>query len=277
MKIPICYLDGKFVPLKKASLPITDLGIIRGFAVFDFFRTYDGKSFHLADHLKRLKNSAKLVGLNFPWTIAKLQKIVLATLAKNRLIEANTKIIITGGPSKNGITPNGKPRLVILVTQITPNSPAKYLRGVKTVTIPATRIMPMAKTTNYTTAVAAVQRAYQEGAEEALYTNHRGEILEGTRTNFFVFKNNTLITPKDGILLGITRKIVINLARKRFSILEKQIKKNDLKTVDEAFITSSSKEIMPVVQVDGLIIGAGKVGDRTKRLMADFKKLTFSP
>lgn len=267
------YLNGKFVKEDDAKVSILDLGFVRGFGIFDFLRTYNGKPFKLKEHLLRFQNSAKLITLPFPWKIAELEKLVLETLKKNQLPEANIKIIATGGLSADQITPGLNPTLAIVIYPPAVYPQSYYEKGVKVVTVSLMRAFADAKTLNYIPAMIALEKARREKAVEALYKDEKDFVYEGTTTNFFLFKGKNLITPKDGILEGITRKVVLKLAEKEFKIELRPVRYKELEKIDEAFICASNKEIMPVVQVDSIKIGNGRVGPNTKRLMELFKKL----
>ncbi len=271
----IFYLNGKFVPEDEAKASILDLGFVRGFGVFDFLRTYHGQPFKLDAHLRRLKSSADQIGLNLPFPIAKIKELVLETFKKNTLKDANIKIIVTGGISPDQITPAGKPTLAILIYPLAVYPPSQYVKGVKVVTVDNARIYPTAKTINYIPAIMALTLAKTKGAIDAIYTNSKKEVLEGTTTNFFIFKKETLITAKEGILGGITREVILEIAKKEFEVKLRAISYEELKEIDEAFISNSSKEIMPVVKIDKITVGSGKVGKNTKRLMELFKAYTL--
>jgi branched-chain amino acid aminotransferase len=276
MTQPICYLNGKYVPFAQACLPLNDLGIVRGYGVFDFLRTYNGVPFKLREHVQRLQNSAKLIGLSLPWSTAEIEEIAQITLTHNHLPEANIRIVVTGGASADFITPLGQPSLMVIVTPISEYPKEYYEQGIKVITVPIERFIPKAKTLNYISAIGALQQAKQTNAVEALYMNSQGDVLEGTTTNFFVFRGSQLVTPKEGILNGITRDVILELAKDRFEIVEQSIAYSQLNHCDEVFITSSTKEIMPVVQVDELHISQAKPGENTQTLMHLFHKYTQS-
>jgi branched-chain amino acid aminotransferase len=276
MTQPICYLNGKYVPFDQACLPLHDLGIVRGYGVFDFLRTYNGVPFKLTEHVQRLQKSAKLIGLSLPWSTAEIEEITQNTLTHNHLPEANIRIVVTGGASADFITPLGQPSLMVIVTPVSEYPKEYYEQGIKVITVPIKRFIPKAKTLNYISAIGALQQAKQTNAVEALYVNSQGDVLEGTTTNFFVFRGSQLITPKEGILNGITRDVILELAKDRFEIVEQSIAYSQLNHCDEAFITSSTKEIMPVVQIDELNISQGKPGENTQTLMHLFQKYTKS-
>ena len=274
MAQPICYLNGKYVPFDQACLPLNDLGIVRGYGVFDFLRTYNGVPFKLREHIQRLQNSAKLIGLSLPWSTEEIEAIAQDTLKRNNFPEANIRIVVTGGSSADFISPLGQPSIMVIVTPVSEYPREYYEQGVKAITVQIERFLPKAKSLNYISAIGALQQAKLTNAIEALYVNQQGHVLEGTTTNFFVFRGSQLITPKEGILNGITRDVVLEVAKERFEIVEQSINSSDLSHYDEAFITATNKEIMPVIQIDELPISKGKPGENTQLLMHLFYKYT---
>jgi len=274
MAQPICYLNGNYVAFDQACLPLNDLGIVRGYGVFDFLRTYNGVPFKLREHIQRLQNSAKLIGLSLPWSTEEIEAIAQDTLGRNNLPEANIRIVATGGSSADFITPLGQPSLMVIVTPVSEPPREYYEQGGKVITVPIERFIPRAKSLNYISAIGALQQAKLTNAVEALYINQQSHVLEGTTTNFFVFRDSQLITPKEGILNGITRDVVLELAKNRFEIVEQPIYYSELSSCDEAFITATNKEIMPIVQVDELQVSQGKPGENTQLLMDLFHNYT---
>lgn len=270
----ICYLNGKYVPLDQACLPLNDLGIVRGYGVFDFLRTYNGVPFKLREHVQRLQKSAQLIGLNLPWSTEELEAIAQDTLTRNTFPESNIRIVVTGGSSTDFITPLGQPSLMVIITPVSEYPRDYYEQGVKAITVQIDRFFPTAKTLNYISAIGALQQAKQTHAVEALYVNQQSHVLEGTTTNLFVFRGSQLITPKENILNGITRAVVLELANDKFDVLEQPIYHSELSRCDEAFITSSTKELMPIVQIDDLQISDGKPGKNTQLLMDLFHRYT---
>lgn len=273
MKKLIFYINGKFIAEDKAKIPVMDLGILRGYGVFDFLRTYNRQPFFLEEHIKRLFSSAKIIGLDLPWLEKEIKRLVLLALDKNKFLkEANIRILVTGGKTKDSITPFGKPTLLILVTPAIIYPEDFYKKGIKIITVGITRAIPRAKSLTYIPGILALKEAKKKKAVEAIYVNEDNNILEGTTTNIFFFKNNILITPKDAILLGITRQIILNLAKKRFKIEERKVKYQELKQMDECFITASNKEIMPVIKIDNITVGNGEVGKNTKIIIKLFRE-----
>jgi branched-chain amino acid aminotransferase len=160
--------------------------------------------------------------------------------------------------------------LAVLITVLGERDMQRFAQGYKLITARLQRTEPDAKTTNYLVAIRALKEAARRNASDALFVNERGHVLEATRSNFFIFRGDTLVTPGAGVLKGITRNVVLDLAMERFPIEERPILLDELALADEAFITASSREIMPVVQIDDLRIGKGLPGRRTYELEQRF-------
>ncbi|MBI5588940.1 MAG: aminotransferase class IV [Deltaproteobacteria bacterium] len=266
----IYYVDGKFVPSDEAVIPVTDLAILRGLGAFDFMRTYAGKPFCLRAHLERLEASTRKIGLQFPWTMDTLVQLVMETLSRNSHKESNVRIIITGGSSPDFMNPQGNPRLIIMVSPL-PEMPEKwYSDGIHVITQMAERPLAGAKSINYVQASLALETARQKGAQEAVYMVPQGLVLEGTTSNVFAITAGRLITPGRGILPGITRQVILDLARSHFSVEIRDVFLSELLEADEVFICGTNKGIVPVVQVDDTVIGNGKPGPKTRLLIRSF-------
>jgi branched-chain amino acid aminotransferase len=268
--VDIYYVDGKFVPSNEAVIPVTDLAVLRGLGAFDFMRTYAGKPFCLRAHLERLEASTRKIGLPFPWTTDALAQLVMETLSRNSHKESNVRIIVTGGPSPDFMNPQGNPRLIIMVSAL-PDMPAGWYRdGIRIITVMAERPLAGAKSINYVQASLALEAARQKGAQEAVYTIPQGLVLEGTTSNIFAIKADRLFTPGRGILSGITRQVILDLARSHFSVEIRDVFLSELLEADEAFICGTNKGIVPVVQVDDTVIGDGSPGPKTRLLTHNF-------
>jgi branched-chain amino acid aminotransferase len=266
------YVDGQFVPASEAVIPVDDLAIMRGFGVFDLLRTLNGKPLFLEEHITRLQTSARQIGMELPWNSQKLIDIVMQTLQHNSFEESNIRIVVTGGSSPDFITPQGKPRLLVLITRA-PELPQRwYTEGVKIITFASERSIPGAKSIDYVTATIALKQARDQNAIEALYVDRNDCVREGTTSNLFAFYGDILVTPDRGILNGITRKAVLDLAAKMMDVELRNLKLNDLLIADEVFITGTNKMIVPVVQIDATTIGTGRPGKHTQRLMDALKK-----
>ncbi|MEA2061453.1 MAG: aminotransferase class IV [Thermodesulfobacteriota bacterium] len=265
----IYYVDGKFVSSDKAVIPVDDLAVLRGFGVCDLMRTYNGRPCFLDEHINRLENSAREIGLFLPWSGSEIKKTALETLEKNSHIrEANIRIVITGGSSPDFLTPQGNSRLLVLISPI-PELPAIwYKKGIKVITISAQRNIPDAKSISYIPATMALKKARQENAVEALFVDKDNFVKEGTTSNLFAFIENRLVTPEKNVLKGITRNAILSISKDLFKTELRDIHVTELLKAEEFFITGTNKGIVPVVQVDDTIIGNGKPGRQTRKISA---------
>jgi branched-chain amino acid aminotransferase len=277
------YFNGKIVPAEKVVIPMTDIGFLRGFGIFDYAKVYSGVPFLLKEHIVRFKNSAAKLGLKLPKSPKEIEAITLNLLEKsldikkslkqNKKIEpfAAVRMILTGGPALGLGFNDTKQTFIIVIEECKPMASEYYTKGGILMTYEHERIFPDIKTLNYATAVKLQKERAKKKAVEILYTSH-GKILEATTSNFFLLNGNTLITSQNQILIGITRNHVMDLAHKAgFTIEERDIMLNELKEADEAFITASNKEVLPIVRIDELAIGNGKVGEKTKQLISLFQ------
>lgn len=261
---PFYFLDGRVVPASKARVPVLDLSVMRGFALFESLRTYAGKPFLLDRHLDRLLHEAGRVGLKCPHSRAEIGRIVDRLLRRNRFPEALVRILLTGGPSPK-IIPTGPPTFAVLVDPLHAFPDWQYAKGIALMSIPFERAFPEMKTTNYFAAVWGTMRALRKGFHEIVYARKNGDLLEGSTFNFFVvLPGPRLVTPKADVLAGVTAGCVIDLARKlRIPVERRAIRPSDLRRAREAFITSSNREMIPVRRVDRRVIGNGKPGPVT--------------
>lgn len=270
------YVDGRWVHPHEATISMNDVAVLRGYSAFESLRTYDRRPFHLEEHLNRLYRSAELIDLEIPWSREHITRLVYEIIERNTYKHAAIRLFVTGGETEDSILPIGKPVLALLVTPLGERDMERFARGFKVITTTLQRVAPDAKTTNYLEAIRALKEAVRRDAVDALFVNAQGHVLEATRSNFFVFFGDTLVTPREGVLMGITRNVVLELARGVFPIEERPISLAELPHVDEAFITSSSKEIMPVIRIDDLIIGDGTPGRRTYALEQRFIEMIES-
>jgi branched-chain amino acid aminotransferase len=271
----IYYIDGQYVDEDKCVLSVKDIIVLRGFGVFDFLITYNKRPFYLKEHVQRLENSARKIGLKLKHTNDEICGIVEETVRRNtHHDESNIRIVYTGGISSDGVTPDGNGYLIVMVTPKHQMPDGWYSDGAKLVTAEIERFIPGAKSTNYLTAVWALERAKAMDAIESIYVDRNNRLLEGTTTNFFCFKENKLITPKLDILPGITRGVLVDLVKGHFDLDVREIQKDELPSMEEVFISASNKEIVPIIQVDEIVIGDGRPGRRTQKVMQLFKDHT---
>ncbi len=270
----IYYVDGKFVRADQAVIPVDDLAILRGIGVFDLVRTYSGRILFLKEHIERLFHSARQIHLPIPWSEDDISQVVIDTLGRNSLEEANIRIIITGGSSPDFMTPTGRPRLIVMVTPLPRLPEWWYQKGVKVILSRAQRPTPGAKTTDYASAAAALQAAQAQGAVEVIYLDCDDNALEGATSNLFAVIGPNLVSPGRGILSGITRKAVLEITAKFHPIQLRDIPLAELLRADEVFITGTNKGLIPVIQIGDSIIGNGRPGPVSLRIMDELRRYT---
>lgn len=270
----VYYLDGTFVPAEAAVFPIDDLGLLRGYGCFDFMRTYNGKVIFIEDHIERLFNSTREIGIDLPVDKAGLIALVDETLKRNPPGESSVRILVTGGSAPDFITPQGRPRLAVMVAPLHAYPAAWYAEGAKVITVPYSRAIPGAKSIDYIRAILVLKQARRAGAIEAVYMDPEGRVREGTTCNIFAFIGGRLATPGADILHGITRKKVLALAEAVCPVDIREIPRTELVRAEEVFITSSNRLIVPIVRVDEDVIGQGRPGERTHAIMRAFTEFT---
>lgn len=269
------YIDGQFVDDEKSSVSARDIAILRGFGVFDFLITYNRRPFHLEEHVRRLRNSANCIGLEIKHSNSEICAIVEETVKRNpHHTESAIRIVYTGGVSSDGVTPEGRGILMVMVTQKHPLPERYYVEGAKIITVDIERFIPDSKSTCYLPAIYAQQMARKVGAVEAVHVDRQGRVLEGTTSNCFFFKKNRLITAHRDILPGITRGVIMELARDLYEIEERDIDRSELPDMDEVFITASNKEVLPIAKVNDFQVGDGRVGPHTRKIMQLFRAYT---
>lgn len=273
---PSCFLNGKIVPLSDANVGVYDVGLLRGFGIYEGLVTHNRKPFLFADHMARFRASAKRMELNIPHDDSEIEAAIGELLAKNvpEGKEGLIRIILTGGQAIGGIGYDaGTPTFYILVEEYVPPEESSIQQGAAIVTFEHMRQFPEVKTTNYIQAVLLQRRKHEEDLMEVAYVS-AGRVLECTGSNIFIVKGGRIATPGQDILMGITRKITIELAKKEFPVEERDISVEELFAADEVFITGSFKEIVPIVSIDKQVIADGKPGPISKRLIGSFREFT---
>ncbi|MBC7409731.1 MAG: aminotransferase class IV [Arcicella sp.] len=260
------YLNGEILPAEKAQLHVSDLGLLRGYGIFDFFRSIDGQPVFMEDHLDRFENSARLMGLPIPESRDKLREIIYEIIRLNPQKLLGVKMIMTGGYSEDGYTPSSKSNLVVIGKPFE-FKPADV--GMKLMTLEYRREIPEIKTLNYIVPIRAIQQMKAVEADDVLYYKD-GKISESSRSNIFIIKDKKVITPVDGALFGVTRKHILNFAKNHFEVEERDVTTQEFWEADEVFTTGSTKRIIAITQVDNQVFSDGKVGTITKKLQALF-------
>jgi branched-subunit amino acid aminotransferase/4-amino-4-deoxychorismate lyase len=271
-----CYLNGRIIPLAKAVLPIMDIAVLRGYGVFDSMSAVGERVLHLDDHLKRFFASAKATGISIHHMKAEIKTAIDALLKKNKLPLAKVRIVATGGTTINsGLEFDAKTGSLFILVEEHAELPASYYEnGVRLMTAEYERPLPQAKTTNYMLAVQLQPTKFKQKAYEILYTS-KDKVYECSTSNFFLVKGNQLITADKGILPGIIRKFVLSSANKvGLKAVERTVTLKDIATADEAFITGTYKGVLPVVAVDDITIGNGKVGLAAQSFQELYRKLS---
>lgn len=262
------FINGDIVSEGESVIGIRDLGLQRGYAVFDYARTFNKKLFHFDDHLKRLRNSSSALNLNIKYSDAELTESAIKLVELCKFNDPAIRIIVTGGYS-NSSSLVFEPNILIIPEETPTYHNDLYTRGAGLISFEYQRELPMIKSINYLNDIRLNDLRKKNNVFDVLYQLH-DSITECPRSNFFIFINDILVTPKDFILKGVTRKIILDLAYKFWPIEEREISFAELNSAHEAFITSTTKNIIPVTSVDKKNIGDGRVGKRTNKLMQLF-------
>jgi branched-chain amino acid aminotransferase len=278
-------IDGRIVSEQQATVSVFDHGFLYGEGVYEVLRTYRKEPFLYEPHMTRLRQSAEQIALTVPWTDAEMHARIAATIAASEIAgEAYIRILLTRGVGELVYDPAACPNpTTVMIVKPHVDSPATaYEDGVTISLVPVVRnhpasLNPRIKSNNLLNNALAMQQAVKRQAFEALMRNHRGELCECAQSNFFVVTGGVVRTaPLDaGLLAGVTRAFVLDLARALgYRTREEALFEEDLASADEAFLTSTTREIVPVVRVDAQTIGAGAPGPITRALMTEFHKRT---
>jgi branched-chain amino acid aminotransferase len=280
-------IDGKYYSKSQAKISVYDHGLLYGDGVFEGIRAYNGVVFKLKEHIDRLYRSARVIMLNIPLTKEELTNAVLETLRKNNLRDAYIRLVVTRGVGDLGLDPRKcpKPTVIIITDVIKLHSGEPKEKGIRAMIVwvkrdPVDATSHEVKSLNYLNSILGKIEANVAGFDEAICLDKNGHISEGVAENLFIVENGKIITPptSTGALVGITRNIVMKLAEKLgYKAIERTITPTDLFTTDEAFFTGTAAEIIPIVEVNKRMIGDGKPGPITRRLMQEFEKFTRDP
>ncbi|MDI9864504.1 aminotransferase class IV [Flectobacillus sp. DC10W] len=260
------YLNDAFVKAEDAKIHVSDLALVRGYGIFDFFRAIDGKAIFLEDHLDRFENSARLMGLPIPATRDQLRAIILESIQRHPLPLLGIKMILTGGFSADGYLPAETSNLIVTAKPFEFKNPDK---GMKLLSLEYKREIPEIKTLNYIVPIRIQPQLRAQQADDVLY-HQNGIISESSRSNIFIVKDNIIATPKDGALFGVTRKHIIKLASRFYTVEERDVSFKEYLQADEVFTTGSTKRIVPIAQTDEIVFNNGQTGPVTKHLQELF-------
>jgi len=278
------FIDGKYYDERNAKISVFDHGLLYGDGIFEGIRAYHGCVFKLKEHIDRLFYSAKAILLQIPMSPAQITRATVETCRVNKIRDGYIRLVVTRGVGTLGLNPRSckRPSVIIIADKIQLYPPEFYQRGLDIVTVPTTRnlhnsLNPAIKSLNYLNNILAKIEANNAGVEEAVMLNAEGFVAECTGDNLFIVKNGALFTPplSAGALYGITRQTVIELAEAAgLKVSEPNLTRYDLFNADECFLTGTGAEIVPVVKIDGRVIGTGKPGPVTRQLEDDYHALT---
>jgi len=282
------YINGEFYPKSQAKVSVYDHGLLYGDGVFEGIRAYNNTVFKLKEHVERLYRSAHTIMLKIPMTQKEMINAVLTTLKKNKLKDSYIRLVVTRGVGDLGLDPRKCPKAtVIIITEpmITLHSKEKKEKGITSMITwvkrdPVDATTHEVKSLNYLNSILAKIESNTADVDEAICLDKTGFVCEGVAENIFIVKDGKVVTPptSTGALRGITRFVVMRLAEKLgYPMVEANVTANELFTADEVFLTGTAAEITPVREVNKRIIGDGKLGPVTKRLMEEFSKLVRNP
>lgn len=277
------WINGTYFDKENATVSVFDHGLLYGDGVFEGIRSYKGKVFKLHEHLARLYESAAAILLKIPYSLDELANAVNETLEQNQISDGYIRLVVTRGSGTLGLDPDkcSDPQVIIIADTIKLYPQEFYDNGLEIVTAATIRNHPNAlssriKSLNYLNNILAKIEGAQAGCVEALMLNHTGHVSECTADNIFLVKSGRIFTPSidSGILEGITRQTVIDLAREAgYVVVECTLTRHDVYVAEECFLTGTAAEIAPIVKVDQRVIGNGKPGAVTRALHERFHAL----
>lgn len=269
------YLNGRVVPLSEAAISPLDIGLLRGYAVFDLLRTVRGVPFLLPEHLARLHASAAELGLRVPASDSEIEAAITELLELNGHVEATVRIVLTGGASPDGMSFDPEtPTLLILTHDLHELPESAYRTGSKLITVEHVRELPTAKSTNYLTMLKHRPHALKANATDLLY--HDGEkVSEAASASVYFVSGGRILAPREGVLHGTIGALVLDLARADHEVVPCDITLGEALEADEVFLTSTTRGVLPIVAIDDHPIGDGRPGPVTEELMRRFRAAVF--
>jgi branched-chain amino acid aminotransferase len=260
-----CWFKGKIQPVSELAISINELGMLRGYGLFDYFRTYNGRPFQWDWYWERYENSAKSLRIPNPISKAEAENIVSELFKLQSEPECAFRFLLTGGFTEDSVKMH-EPNLFIQSENLHFSKPAEYLNGIKVISYDYVRDMAHIKSTDYKHFMYLQTDLKNAQASDVLF-HHRGYISELSRSNVFIVNGNTLSTPNTDILKGITRRTVLELAKSDFKVEERKVSFSEVLDAEEVFTTSTTKRVLPITFIDDVKIGEGKIGPKTQILL----------
>ena len=259
------FQNSRFVEEEKARLSFKDLAFQRGYGIFDFFRLQGNEPLFLEEHLDRFFFSAEGMRLPVPLSREEMKTALTELISRNRLPDTGVRLSLSGGCADDGFN-IGQPELLLSQHQFTPPTEAQVQKGIRLFSHQHQRQLPHIKSIDYLMAVWLQPLRVAAAADDILYYQN-GLVTESPRSNFFIVKaNDTVVTPADNVLAGITRRKVLELAREHFDVEERAVSMDEVRNAKEAFITSTTKQILPVAQIDDVVFREPKTAHRLLQL-----------
>lgn len=269
-----CLFNGEIKDTSQPVFQVNDLAILRGYGIFDFMPIKNSIPLFFEDYWNRFKNSAQITGLQLNFSKGEFEQQIKTLIEKNDIGDGFCRVILTGGYSSNGFAPDGTPNCVVTTLSSFGYALSDYTEGIKLLTLQYTRENPRVKSLNYSTVLMQQERLKKEGAEDVLYLNQNKVISESSRANFFIFSaDKILLTPDSDILPGITRKYVLEVAKEKgMTVKVEDFNLEKVKKARAAFLTSTTKNIMPIVRIDDFDINDGIIDPVIKELQEGLKE-----
>ncbi|MBN1597026.1 MAG: aminotransferase class IV [Bacteroidales bacterium] len=265
------FFNGDFLPIEQIKIPVDNLAVNRGYGAFDFFGVINNKPFYGDRHLKRFQNTMQLLKISINFSESDIEGIIQKLIDLNEKKDFYFKLFAL--PTEPDHTIGSKSSLIILPVDAPQYEKDNFESGVKIISKAYTRFLPEAKSTNYLPLIFWYEEITQSGAIDVLYHTHN-VVCETSRGNIFCVKDDIVFTPDKNILKGITRSVVIDiLNQNNYKLSESDILINELKEADEIFLSSTTKKIMPVVQLDNSVINNKEIGPVTRWLMQTFNEI----
>lgn len=269
-----CLFNGEIKDTSQPVFQVNDLAILRGYGIFDFMPVKQSRPLFYDDYWNRFSNSARISGLEISFSKEKFEEQIKTLVAKNKFTDGFCRVILTGGYSSNGFAPDGSPNCVVTTLSSFEYDTAAYTEGIKLLTLEFVRENPLVKSLNYSTVLMKREQLKKEGAEDVLYLDEHQKVSESSRANLFILSAGGILkTPQSDILPGITRKNVLEVAQEiGIPAKTEDFNLEEVKNARAAFLTSTTKNIMPVTRIDDFQINGGIIDPVIKELQKGLKE-----